>query len=618
MLDDTKGSTSEFYNIIKGSSSKTLPETMTYKGAQITGNRRYECFSDFLGSTFLTDIPDFGCSNIDVDENLLHHYHIHFENTYDYLWNNFSLKTTTSEITQYIKDLKLNKDPGPMRITASFLQHNIDKIVPMLTDAINTVFQTGRIPTDWKTNFIIPIPKKGSTADIENYRGIAIQSCIPKIFDRILTRMLYDSIGPIIDSSQHGFMKGKSTTTNLLEITQFLHENSKNQVDVIYFDFSKAFDKVRHDLLATKLCKLSIPFNFFKVLMKFIIGREYLLKINNTITEYRIFPLSSVPQGSHVGPILFVIFTNKMGIPNILCYADDTKIYAKISSMDDRNILQHNIRSLEEWAINNGLTLNQGKTYHMSYGKQVIDSVYFLQGKIIKKQSEVRDLGVIFDSQLDFKLHISSITRRLNQMTGAARRFCNGIKSPITICRIYKIYMQPIIDYASQVWNQNRIGINNQINTIVKRITRYALNISYKTHPSNYICYELRCHILNITLPEHRRQKQAAILGIKIIKQETRTSLRDTIMPFLAENPIRNRIFRPFYVINQKSPIFFLMNNIKLYEQHIKINEATSTTKLKIDKANELTRSIAAENMQRRSRNLSILNQRTLIVGEPH
>lgn len=180
-----------------------------------------------------------------------------------------------------IGELKLNKDPGPMQIPTTFLHHNAEIIAPLISNAINTMLNTGRIPEDWKMNYITPIPKKGSTVDIENYRGIAMQSCIPKILDKYITGLLYEYLGETISPNQHGFMKGRGTTTNLLEITQFLHNNiKKSQVDIIYLDYSKAFDHIRQDLLAAKLSKLAMPYNLYRLIMNFIVGRKYILKID--------------------------------------------------------------------------------------------------------------------------------------------------------------------------------------------------------------------------------------------------------------------------------------------------------------------------------------------------
>lgn len=268
-------------------------------------------------------------------------------------------------------------------------------------------------------------------------------------------------------------------------------------MDIIYVDFSKAFDQIRHDLLAVKLAKLSMPFNFLKIIMKFTLNRSYALKINNTTSEI-IYPKSSVPQGSHNGPILYEIFTNDLDINNILCYADDAKIYQVIRNMVDRHALQLNIDKLQDWAVSNGLTINVSKTFHVSYGKKMVDSCYFLNWKMIERSAYVRDLGVIFDENLNFKKHIETIARRATQMIGAARRFCLDIKSPIMMSKIFKIYIQPIIDYGSVVWNQERVMTNIQITLAVKRLTRFALNISQYTSPANY--YALKRDVRSSTL----------------------------------------------------------------------------------------------------------------------
>lgn len=146
------------------------------------------------------------------------------------------------------------KDPGPMQITVAFIKHNVEKLLPIIHNIMNRTLEHGIIPAEWKKSFIIPIPKKGSKTDVKNYRGIAIQSVFPKIFDKLITSKIYHHLHSVIPFQQHGFMKNRSTTSNLLEITQFIHQNiaRKNQVDVIYFDFSKAFDVLDHFKSAIK------------------------------------------------------------------------------------------------------------------------------------------------------------------------------------------------------------------------------------------------------------------------------------------------------------------------------------------------------------------------------
>lgn len=293
VLDNTRGSTQEFFKIMKRSSG-ALPTTMFYENIPYSGEALTLKMSEILSSSFLENVPSFGISNEEIDGNILSLYEEHFSDQHSNIWDNFSLTTDIAEVKKFILELKDKKDPGPMQIPANFLRFNVDAVAPIIMDSINTIFRTGRIPQKWKQCYILPIPKKGAINDLSNYRGIAIQSCVPKILDRIITRMLYENLGPLIKKSQHGFMKGRSTTTNLIEIAQLIHENKNQQVDVVYFDFSKAFDQVRHDLLAIKLSKYAIPFNFFKVIMKFMIGREYLLKIDGSPTNISFRPASSL------------------------------------------------------------------------------------------------------------------------------------------------------------------------------------------------------------------------------------------------------------------------------------------------------------------------------------
>lgn len=120
--------------------------------------------------------------------------------------------------------------------------------------------------------------------------------------------------------------------------------------------------------------------------MRFVIGRTYFLKVDGIATSRSIKPLSSVPQVYHFGPVLYIIFTNDMELGE-LQYADDTKLYMVINNMADRNRLQNKVDQLVTWSESNGLTLNAAKTFHMSYGKKIISSIYFIGHQIIQESN---------------------------------------------------------------------------------------------------------------------------------------------------------------------------------------------------------------------------------------
>lgn len=174
--------------------------------------------------------------------------------------------------------------------------------------------------------------------------------------------------------------------------------------------------------------------------------------------------------------------------------------------------------------------------------------------------------------------------------------------------------MQPIIDYGSVVWNQRRLKANNQITLIIKRITRLALGISQFTPSARYICFEKRCELMNIDLPDVRLKTQAAIYGAKLIKNETLSKLTDKITPYLGNvrSLRRTTLFRPFNNVPNKSPAYMVMDSMRYYQDHLKLELTIFTNKSNLKKFNSEERTRRADLMQARSRGLSISSQRAV------
>lgn len=275
LIIGTKGESRDLFTLMKSKKKPTtsFPVEMNYNGVKLFGQQRIQAIVNHLKSCFIMSNVDFSTELPILADQTLEIYYQHYSDRHSRLWDDFNGFSDIFEIKKAIQELDEKKDDGPMGIASRFIKYNIDTIAPILEIIFNNVMSTGIVPSLWKCSFITPIPKHGSLSEVTNYRGIAMQSVIPKIFDKLITDKLYYHVEKMIPN-QHGFMRKRGTTTNLLEITQFLHDNLKhNQIDVVYFDFSKAFDQVDHSILAIKLAKLSMPYSFFKAIISFITGR---------------------------------------------------------------------------------------------------------------------------------------------------------------------------------------------------------------------------------------------------------------------------------------------------------------------------------------------------------
>ena len=290
------------------------------------------------------------------------------------------------------------------------------------------VFESETIPTIWKHAYVIPIFKKGKSCLIENYSSISLTSVVCKVSEAAIKLDLvnYLAVNNLITSDQHGFMSRRSTCTNLLETLNHWTLTIKDgyYTRVAYIDFKRAFDSVCHSKLIYKLSMLGISGSLLAVLMSYLSNRTQQVKLENTLSETKNI-ISGVPQGSVLGPILFVLYINDLS--NIFddsvkskYFADDAKLYSEIKSNADLENFQDNLDRLSKWAESWQLDISIKKCCTMDISlnnNNKLNHYNTVDNVETDPVMQIRDLGVIVDSKLKFSAHIAKIVTTVKQRT---------------------------------------------------------------------------------------------------------------------------------------------------------------------------------------------------------
>lgn len=548
-------------------------------------------------------------SDSDINNNFIDHFSNIFHNNYDNITDEMinyihqiyytqstwitPISTNSIELTKLIKEIDIKKDHGPMGLESNFIKYNQNSFAKILAQIFNYLFQHAIVPESWKYSYITPVPKKGDKKNIANYRGIAMQNIVSKLFDKIITDRLFNNIKSFISKQQHGFYKGRSTLTNLISISEDLCLNNYNkcQTDVIYIDFSKAFDLVNHHRMAIKLSQLGTPLKFYKLIMNFIINRKYYLKINRKATDSSLTINCSVPQGSHCGPILFLIYCNDMferiKYSKLLMYADDSKLYKIINNYEDQNLLQMDLNNIIGWAQENYVQINIDKTKIVSFYKsktKKINSIYFIKDKIIEEVKQFKDLGITYDYKLNFNTHIDECYAKLNNMKYMFKRLSTELRNPDILKQVYNSYFLPIMEYNMIIFSNCFKTKFSKLDNITRYITRIICKTPWNRSHPNYKSYETRCCELKILKP-HLRMEISLILNIiKILNNEEVTITQNKIYN-LQYNNMRNLRRNQWYDerrMKYSSPIHSGLITMNKYQHIFNREDSINTIKKKL------------------------------------
>ena len=372
------------------------------------------------------------------------------------------------------------------------------------------LFDLGELPSVWKLATVIPIFKKGSTANIENYRPISLTCVASKLYESILKSNIgsYLEKNQILNVAQHGFLPRNSATTNLLGS---LHDwtksyDNKKCTEVIYVDFAKAFDTVSHAKLLYKLSTFGITGSIFLSIRSFLSDRKQRVRIGNYLSDLELV-ISGVPQGTVLGPMLFLLFIDDLiealsPYAKVKAFADDLKMYITLNTVTDYTELQRSLDILYEWSSKWQMNLAINKCYHTKFGPRYEPiqngpkSNLLINGLKLDYVSQVKDLGILFDCNLSFTPHINTIVAKAKQKVFLLFR-CFKSNDINYLLRGYKSYVLPILDYCSSIWSPSKISdilaIESVQRTFTKRLSGLCtLPYSDRLKKLNLVSLELR------------------------------------------------------------------------------------------------------------------------------
>ena len=377
-------------------------------------------------------------------------------------WDDADLDFSADIILKKLQRIKAEKSQGPDGIHPMLLKSCASAVAMPLSLIFASSLETGIVPEDWKSAEIVPIyKKKGSRTEPTNYRPISLTAVVCKVMESLIKDRIVDYVenNRLMTKHQHGFVKHRSCLTNLLETFEAWTEalNEGYGVDVIYLDYRKAFDSVSHKKLITKLKMLGLRGKLLRWIEQFLTGRKMRVGIRGTFSMW-IWVLSGVPQGSVLGPLLFLLFVNDLPewiISSIKMFADDTKIWRTLKTESDGVLLQSDIDSLLEWSKKWQLTFNpeKCKTMHLGHGPHTEYHMVDAGNRI--KLAEVdteKDLGIYVTSDLKSSAQCAQAVRKANSVLAMVRRNFKRLDAEDFLV-IYKAYIRPHLEYAIQAWS---------------------------------------------------------------------------------------------------------------------------------------------------------------------
>jgi hypothetical protein len=421
-------------------------------------------------------------------------------------------------ISTAISHLKNSVSQTPDSVPSHYVRNTSSQLVIPLTILFNHSIRTGQIPELWKRAIVVPIyKKKGRMNDSKNYRPISLTSVICRLLERIIHNQIVSHLlnNEIISPAQHGFMRRRSTQTQQIKFMDKItsHYDQNKQLEIIYLDFSKAFDKVSHDKLVNLLKHIKLHHQLVSWIQHYLSGRSQVTTVESSYSEC--VPISSgVPQGSVLGPLMFIVYiqdllttiTSECKDTTVYAFADDVKLLS--TNPDD---LQRALDIVNKWTKEWKLLLNTAKSEHLTLRLKV-DQTFVIANQDIPKVNKVRDLGVMISDDVKWKTHIQKIRSKANILSHIILKTFLSDNTQLLV-NLYKTYVRPIMEYNTCTWSPHYKEDIDSLEAVQGSFTRRVCqrgNISYTS-------YTDRLTKLNLESLQTRRIKNDLILLYKMM-----------------------------------------------------------------------------------------------------
>ena len=489
--DDPALITKKFWAHVKyQSNSCRIPNCISYSDQlRYQPREQAELFNNF----FFNQFSDPSCYNIDIS----------YSNDSD-----FDIDFDHRAVRKLLSNINSNKAQGPDGIHGKILKNCAVGLAFPLTCIFRTSYNSGYIPDEWKLANVVPIFKKGDKSNVENYRPISLTCLVMKVFERLIKEKLLHLTSDLIDHRQHGFLEHKSCTTNMVGFCDSLAISLNDNIvsHVVYFDFAKAFDSVNHDIL---LQKLKDHYKIDGTLLKFLcnyLNNRYQKVVLGSESSSTLKVHSGVPQGSILGPILFVLFINDLPLglsdgTDIALYADDTKIWRRIDSISDCISLQSDIDFLSKWAVDNKMRFHPSKCKVLTVSSRSVNFsafsfIYHLNNSPLNFVDCETDLGVDITPRLSWNSQCNRIYSKACQQLGIVRR--NGHIVTLPKCRraLYLSLVRSQFENCSIIWRPTTSSLTSKLESLQKRALKWIL--SEEGHSYSAEMYIRKCKSIDI------------------------------------------------------------------------------------------------------------------------